>query len=77
MALASLIDPYNRGPGNEEKMKISCVAIVAMLQSWPGNKSLLIAGFIYLAQDNMKCISSLVNALLLPSDETRKIMLVL
>ncbi|RUO96001.1 hypothetical protein BC936DRAFT_142818 [Jimgerdemannia flammicorona] len=64
MIVSAFTDAYSRGPSYEERLKNSARVITLLLKSW--------TGILYLCANEGRAIRSVVEALRLPYDDTRR-----
>ncbi|RUS19260.1 hypothetical protein BC937DRAFT_87759 [Endogone sp. FLAS-F59071] len=67
VVVSAFTDAYSRGEKYEERLRNSAKVITLLLKSW--------TGILYLCANEMRAIQSVVEALRLPYDDTRKILL--
>lgn len=65
--LSPFTDVFARGTNHEQRLIASAHAVVALLKSW--------TGILYLCIENKLALRSLVEALLLPYEELKRVML--
>ncbi|TPX50488.1 hypothetical protein SeLEV6574_g00869 [Synchytrium endobioticum] len=65
--ISHFTDVYSKGPSHQEKLHACSKVVASLLKSW--------TGLLYMCMDDKRAIRTLVKALSLPTDETRRILL--